>query len=247
MEEEGYEGVLSAGSTGAMLATGLLISKRIPGIQRAALTVLLPTMGHPTVMLDAGANMDCSKELLLQFAVMGDVYAKNVLGIESPRVGLLNVGAEEQKGNALTKEVYPLLQAAPLNFIGNVEARDLLNGVCDVIVADGFAGNIALKTLEGVAGYITSNLKNELMRSTRTKLGALLSKPALDALKSKMDYKSTGAAPLLGIRKPIFKAHGSSDRTAIANGIDKLVRFIELDSIAQITKLLQETGMNPGL
>ena len=241
MNEEGYEGLLSAGSTGAMLAAGLLITKRIAGIQRAALTVLLPTASHPTVMLDAGANMDCTPELLAQFAVMGSVYAQNVLGLEAPRVGLLNVGTEDYKGNALTKETFELLKNAPLNFTGNIEARDLLNGIADVVVADGFSGNIALKTLEGVAGYITSNLKTELMKSTRTKLGALLSKPALAGLKSKMDYKSTGAAPLLGIQKPIFKAHGSSDRTAIANGIDKLVLFIRQDSIEKMKEVLGNT------
>ncbi len=240
MEDGEYEGVLSAGSTGAMLAAGLLVSKRIPGIQRAALTVLLPTQPQPTVMLDAGANMDCNAELLMQFAVMGQVYAKNVLGLTDPRVGLLNVGTEEGKGNTVVKEAYERFQNAPFRFVGNMEARDLLNGVCDVIVADGFSGNIALKTMEGVAGFISGLLKRELMRSTRTKIGALMAKPALNALKSRMDYKTTGAAPLLGIRKPIFKAHGSSDREAIANGIDKLVLFVEHDTIAQMTKILSE-------
>ncbi len=238
MEEEGYQGLLSAGSTGALLATGLLVTKRLPGISRAALTILLPTMPRPTVLLDAGANMDCDAKLLVQFAVMGSIYAKNVLEMEEPRVGLLNVGTEEGKGNALTKESFELLQKAPIHFVGNIEARDLFSQNCDVIVCDGFTGNIALKTLEGTAGFITASLKEELLGSTRSKVGAFLAKPALHRLRNKLDYAQTGAAPLLGIRKPIFKAHGSSNAAAIANGIDKLVRFIEKDTIREMTAAL---------
>lgn len=238
--EEDYEGLLSAGSTGAMLATGLLITKRLPGISRAALTILLPTRPHPTVLLDAGANMDTDARLLTQFGLMGSIYARNVLGLKQPRVGLLNVGTEEGKGNALTKESFSLLENAPLHFIGNVEARDLFSSVCDVVVCDGFTGNIALKTLEGTAGFITSALKEELMAGTKTKIGAFLAKDALRNLKNRLDYTQTGAAPLLGIRKPLFKAHGSSNAEAIANGIDKLVLFIEKDTIGALTVALQE-------
>lgn len=241
MNDGPYQGLLSAGSTGAMLAAGLLISKRLPGISRAALTILLPTRPNPTILLDAGANMDCDARLLQQFALMGSIYARNVLELEAPRVGLLNVGTEEGKGNALTKETYELLMHTPIRFVGNVEARDLFSQLCDVVVCDGFTGNIALKTLEGTAGFITGSLKEELLANTRSKLGALLAKPALGRLRKKLDYAQTGAAPLLGIRKPIFKAHGSSNAEAIANGIDKLVLFIQKDTIRELASAL-ETG-----
>lgn len=235
MKDEGFDGLLSAGSTGGMLAAGLLINKRIPGISRAALTVLLPIPGEPTVLVDAGANMDCDPQLLYQFALMGNLYVKDVLGVQNPKVGLLNVGAEPGKGNAVTKEAYALMDGCAFNFVGNVEARDLLEHKAHVIVCDGFSGNIALKTLEGTAGYLMKNLKAGMLSSFRTKIGALFAKPVFQGLKDQMDYSHTGAQPLLGIQKPIFKAHGSSGPLAISNGIDKLVAFIEQDTIAKIT------------
>lgn len=234
METDGYDGLLSAGSTGAMLAAGVLITKRISGVTRAALTVILPTKPHPTVLLDAGANMDASAELLTQFGFMGSLYAQHVLEIPTPLVALLNVGTEPGKGTELTKEAFDLFQDASFSFLGNLEARDLLSGAAQVIVTDGFSGNIALKTLEGTASFVMNSMKEALLSGFRSKLGAALAKPALTQLKDALDYRKTGAAPLLGVRRPIFKAHGSSDADAIANGIDKLVLFVRSAVIEQI-------------
>lgn len=240
LRDEGYDGLISAGSTGALLAAGLLINKRIPGISRAALTVMLPLPGEATVIVDAGANMDCDAQLLHQFALMGNLYVKEVFGIAQPKVGLLNVGTEPGKGNAAVKEAYELLDQSDMNFVGNIEARDLLEQKANVIVCDGFSGNVALKTLEGTAGYLMRNLKESMLSSTRTKIGALFAKPAFSSLKGQMDYQNTGAQPLLGVQKPIFKAHGSSGPEAIANGIDKLITFIKHDTIQKMTEALKQ-------
>ncbi|WP_127585766.1 phosphate acyltransferase PlsX [Paenibacillus koleovorans] len=214
------DAMISAGNTGALMTTGLLIVGRIPGIERPALAPMLPTMdGKGVLALDLGANMDATPDNLLQYAIMGSVYRRQVHGIAKPRIALLNVGSEAMKGNELTKHAYPLLEQAPIQFIGNVEARDVLNADCDVIVCDGFVGNILLKAMEGTAGAIFSALKSEFTRSTLSKLAAAILKPGLSRFKKKLDYSEHGAAPLLGINGLVLKSHGSSDAKAIKNGV----------------------------
>ncbi len=228
------DGFISAGSTGALLASGIFIVKRISGIHRSPLSVLYPTLKGFSLLLDAGANVDCKPEYLYQFALMGSIYMEKVMGKNKPTIGLLNIGTEKGKGNILSKDTYALLEESQLNFIGNIEGRDLPAGVADVIVTDGFAGNIALKLTEGMAISIFSLLKEELIKNTRTKLGAALLKPELKKMKNRMDYREYGGAPLLGIKRPVVKAHGSSDAYAIKNGIKQLVKFVENDVIKVI-------------
>lgn len=221
MVHDGEAGaMISAGNTGALMATGLLVVGRIKGIERPALAPLLPTMDSKGVLaLDLGANMDASAENLLQYAIMGSIYRTQVHGMAKPRVGLLNVGTEAAKGNELTKAAFALLEHAPIHFIGNVEARDLLHGSCDVIVCDGFAGNIMLKAMEGIADTIFSALKQEFTRTFMSKLAAAVLKPGLSAFKKKMDYTEHGAAPLLGINGLVLKSHGPSDAKAFKNAV----------------------------
>lgn len=228
------DGFISAGSTGALLAAGLFIIKRIEGIDRAALTVLYPTLEGFSLLVDAGANVDAKPEYLAQFATMGSIYMDKVMGVTTPRVGLINIGTEKEKGNLLTKETFSILENSDLNFIGNIEARDLPYGIADVLLADGFVGNVVLKLTEGMAMSIFSILKEEFMKNTRTKIGASLLKPELRNIKGRMDYREYGGAPLLGTKKPIVKAHGSSDAYAIKNGIKQLIKFIEKDIIKTI-------------
>lgn len=225
------DGFISAGSTGALLASGLFIVKRINGIDRAAISVLYPTLTGFSLLLDSGANVDCKPEYLHQFAFMGSIYMDKVMGIKSPSVGLVNIGIEKGKGNNLVKDAYNLIEKTDLNFKGNIEARDLPFGIIDVIVSDGFVGNVVLKLTEGMAMSIFSLLKDEFMKNTRTKLAAMLLKQELSNIKGRMDYREYGGAPLLGTKKPIVKAHGSSDAYAIKNGINQLKKFIENDVI----------------
>lgn len=225
------EGFISAGSTGALLAGGLFIVKRIEGIERAALATVYPTTKGISLLIDAGANVDSKPEYLRQFAVMGSIYCEKILGYRSPRVALANIGTEEGKGNALVKETYTLLRESNINFIGNVEARDIPEGVCDVIVCDGFVGNIILKMTEGMAISIFSLLKKEITASLKSKIGALLLKQQLSSLKGKMDYREYGGAPLLGLKKPVIKAHGSSDAYAFKNAIRQVKNFVENEVI----------------
>ncbi|MFA5576985.1 MAG: phosphate acyltransferase PlsX [Tissierellaceae bacterium] len=230
------DGFISTGNTGALLATGLFIVKRIKGIDRAALSVLYPTLKGFSLLLDAGANVDCKPEYLYQFALMGSIYMEKVMGISSPTIGLLNIGVEKGKGNQLSKDTFEILEQSDLNFIGNIEARELPSGVADIIVTDGFAGNIALKLTEGMAISIFSILKEELTKNIKSKFAAALLKPGLKNIKSRMDYREYGGAPLLGTSRPIVKAHGSSDALAIKNGINQLKKFIEGDVIDIIGK-----------
>lgn len=239
LKEENYDGILSCGSTGALLAGATLIVKRIDNISRGALTVVLPAKDNYTLLLDGGANMDCTPELLSQFAVMGNVYSREVLNVSKPRIGLLSVGTEENKGDSLRKETYEHLKNMNLNFVGNIEARDALSGNVDVIVTDGFAGNVLLKSIEGTAIRLTEILKEGIMSSFRTKIGAALMKPALYKLKSSFDYNEVGAAPLLGVKKAVFKAHGSSNERAIETGIDKLIQFVKKDVVRKIEENLE--------
>ena len=225
------DAMISAGSTGALLTAATLMVKRVKGIRRAALGPVLPTDNGGTVLLDCGANAECQPEYLLQFGIMGAIYAKNELGKENPKVGLLNIGAEDTKGTALQLEAYRLLrqahEAGRLNFYGNVEARDVFDGVVDVVVADGFSGNILLKSIEGTAAFLTGLLKQGFTSSLRTKLGYVLSKPALRVLKTKLDYNETGGTMLLGISKPVIKAHGSSKARAIYSAVRQAKSIVE--------------------
>lgn len=220
VKEKQADAMISAGNTGALMATGLLVVGRMKGIDRPALAPMIPTMdGGGVLALDLGANMDATPENLLQYAIMGSIYRQKVHGLAKPRVGLLNVGTEAAKGNELTKAAYPLLAEAPIRFVGNVEARDVLQGQCDVLVCDGFVGNILLKSLEGTSAAIFSVLKEEFTKSLLTKLAAAVVMPGLKRFKKKLDYKEHGGAPLLGLNGLCLKSHGSSDALAIKNGI----------------------------
>lgn len=229
---------VSAGSTGALLAGGLFIVKRIKGINRAALSSVYPTNKGLSLLVDAGANIDSKPEYLQQFGLMGSIYMEKVMGIKSPKVALANVGTEEGKGNELAKEAYNLLKETNINFIGNIEGRGMPLGEADVIVADGFVGNMILKVTEGVAISLFSELKDVFYENTKTKIGAALLKPGLKRLKKKTDYREYGGAPLLGTQKPIIKAHGSSNAYAYKNAINQAIKFIENDVINTIIENL---------
>ncbi|VEI04741.1 phosphate acyltransferase PlsX [Kurthia zopfii] len=220
---------VSAGNTGALMAAGLFVVHRIDGIDRPALSTTLPTFdGAGFDMLDLGANADAKPENLLQYAIMGSIYAKKVRGIEKPTVGLLNIGTEEKKGNDLTKHAFTLLkECEDIHFIGNVEARELLNHVADVVVTDGFTGNMVLKTIEGVAGNMFSMLKDAFMSSTKTKLAAVMMKNNLKEIKTKMDYTEYGGAALFGLKAPVVKAHGSSNAKAFYSAIRQTHLMVE--------------------
>jgi len=213
------DGFVSAGSTGAVLVGGMLRLGRIPGIERPALAPLLPGKKGHFLLIDCGANVDCKPEYLAQFGLMGDAFMEKTMGIARPRIGLVNNGAEEEKGNALYTEAHQLLKKEDINFVGNVEARYIPADQADVIVCDGFDGNIILKYTEGVAETLLGMIKQELMADTRSKIGALLAKPAFARVKKLMDYTEVGGAPLLGVRGAVVKAHGSSNAKAIFGAI----------------------------
>ena len=230
---------LSAGNTGALMAGGLFKVGRIDGVQRPALATTLPTVdGKGFLMLDLGANADAKPEHMLQYAIMGDIYAKKVRGYTAPRIGLLNIGTEEKKGNELTKAVFELLKETNMNFEGNVEARELLNGVADVIVTDGFTGNMVLKTIEGTAGALFAMLKEAFTSSTKSKIGYVLAKDGLKGLKTKMDYTEYGGAALFGLKAPVIKAHGSSNARAIYSAIKQARTMVEHDVCATIQQTI---------
>lgn len=226
---------VSAGSTGALVVGGSLIVKRIKGIKRVALASFIPGKNNNYLMLDIGANADCRPEMLYQFGIMGSVYMEKVDGRKNPTVGLLNIGTEDTKGSELYRESYALLKDAPVNFVGNVESREIPKGDVDVVVADGFTGNIALKLIEGVSLTMFSMIKNVLYRNIKNKIGALLIKKGLYEIKAKSDYTEIGGAPLLGTRKPVFKAHGSSNGKAIKNAIGKAAAFAQNGVIEKIS------------
>ena len=229
---------VSAGSTGAILAGATLVVKRIRGIRRAAMGPSVPVMGGRAILCDCGANAECTAEYLLQFAFLGSFYAQKVCGVERPRVGLLNIGAEEEKGDTLRPEAYALLKeagdAGRLNFVGNVEANDAMMGAVDVIVTDGFTGNIMLKSLEGVGKFLLTELKGVFLTNTRTKLAAGLVKGGLAGLKKQMDPGEVGGTPFLGITKPVIKAHGSSNARAISNAILRAKEYAQSGFIGEI-------------
>ncbi|MCI6029278.1 MAG: phosphate acyltransferase PlsX [Clostridiales bacterium] len=225
---------VSAGSTGAVLAGATLIVRRIKGVKRPALAPVMPTVKGPVLLIDCGANVDCKPNYLQQFAVMGSAYMKKVCGIDAPRVGLINNGAEAEKGNELTKSAYKLLENTDINFVGNCEARYTMTGDYDVLVCDGFVGNAVLKCTEGVARSVMSIMKQELMASPITKLGALISKSGFKRVKKRMDYTEYGGAPLLGINGCIIKAHGSSNAKAITSAIGQARSYCIGDVTAAI-------------
>ncbi|MRH42224.1 phosphate acyltransferase PlsX [Aquibacillus halophilus] len=228
VKEKRADACISAGNTGALMSAGLFIIGRIKGIDRPALSPTLPTQdGKGFVLLDVGANVDAKATHLVQYGIMGSIYTEKVRGIASPKVGLLNIGTEDGKGNELTKKAFEQLKKAPINFVGNIEARDLLNGVADVVVTDGFSGNIALKTIEGTALTMFSMLKKTFMTNAKTKLAAGLVKSDLKTLKNQLDYSEYGGAGLFGLASPVIKAHGSSNARAIFSAIKQACHMVD--------------------
>jgi glycerol-3-phosphate acyltransferase PlsX len=227
LKEGKAEALVSAGSTGALVVGASLIVKRIKGVRRTAIPTVIPNETGCFMLIDSGANAECSSDMLVQFGMMGSVYMNQIQGVASPRVGLVNIGTEENKGLDLHRETYQRLKQLPLNFIGNVEARGLPLGECDVAVCNGFTGNVTLKLIEGMAKFFSHQLKGMLMRSTKTKLAALLLKDGVQEFKQKLDYSEYGGAPLLGISRTVIKAHGSSDAKAIKNAIRQAKQCVE--------------------
>src|SRR5262244_219892 len=220
MRDNGVAGVVSAGNTGAVMATVKMVVGTLPVVDRPALSTVLPTQkGKPAILLDVGANVDCKPHHLEQFAIMGDIYSRAIFGIRRPRVGLLSIGEEDSKGNELTKEAFKSLKRAPINFIGNVEGRDIFTGDVDVIVCDGFTGNVALKLSEGLYEAFASMLKQELQKTLSAKVGAIFAQNAFRQFKHRLDYSEYGGAPLLGIKGITIVCHGRSNSNAIKNAI----------------------------
>lgn len=227
---------VSAGSTGAIVVGGTLIVKRIKGIKRPALGGLIPSPDGHYMLMDMGANAECRPEMLAQFGIMASVYLEKVEGISNPKIGLLNIGVEDTKGDELRVEAYKLLKQAPINFVGNIESREMPKGVCDAVIADGYTGNIALKLIEGTSTTLFKMVKGVMYKNLLNKIAALILKKDLYALKSMMDSSEVGGAPLLGVSKPVIKAHGSSDAKAIKNAIRQAIIFTEKNVIDTISE-----------
>ncbi len=238
------DGLVSAGNTGAAMATAKMVVGMLPGVDRPALAALVPTKsGRPTLLLDVGANSECKPHHMAQFAIMGDAYSRAVLGTLKPSVGLMSIGEEEAKGNDLTKEAFPLLrELSSLNFVGNVEGRDVFSGEFDVIVTDGFTGNVMLKLSEGLQDAVLTLIKRELSATAITKAGAVLARPAFKNLKKRLDYAEYGGAPLLGVRKIVVVCHGSSNARAIRNAVRNVKEFSERGAIERIEHGVAETN-----
>ncbi len=238
------DGFVSAGNTGAAMATAKMVIGMLPGVDRPALAALIPTRGErPTLLLDVGANSDCKASQLAQFAIMGDAYARAVLGTNKPSIGLMSIGEEEAKGNELTKEAFPLLRdLSSLNFVGNVEGRDVFTGAVDVIVTDGFTGNVMLKLSEGLTDAMLSMIKRELTATARTKAGAMLARPAFRNIKKRLDYSEYGGAPLLGVQRIVIIGHGSSNARAICNAIRNVKEFSDHRAGERIERGIAETN-----
>ncbi|NMS89010.1 phosphate acyltransferase PlsX [Clostridioides difficile] len=248
VKEGKADAIISAGNTGALLAGGLFVVGRIKGIDRPCLCSAIPNVKRGmTLIADCGANADCKPKNLVEFAAMSNIYARKVLGLENPKVALANVGLEEGKGNDLVKRSYEEIKKLDLNFIGNVEAREVINAYTDIIVCDGFTGNILLKSAEGVALSVMSLIKETFMASTKSKIGALLIKDDLKKLKSFIDYSEYGGAPLLGLNGGVIKAHGSSDAKAIKNAINQGIKFAKgkvVEDISQFISKYNEENKN---
>ena len=227
---------VSAGNTGALMAGGLLILGRISGIDRPALATILPPIvgDRPMLLVDAGANSECKPNNLLEFGIMGNIYMSRVLGVSNPEVALVNIGAEESKGTTVTKAAYKLLEKSELNFVGNVEARDIPNGVTDVIVCDGFVGNVILKLIEGLALSFLQVIKGKFMEGTLAKIGAALLSGKFRELKTMMDYSEYGGAPILGVEGALVKMHGSSNANAVKNTILKAIPYVKNEVVKTI-------------
>ncbi len=234
------DALVSAGNTGAVVSNALLTVGRVPGVLRPAIATVLPTLGGRCVMLDVGATADCRPEYLPQFGVMGAIYAETTLQIASPRVGLLNIGEEQGKGNELSRAAYDMLCKAPLRFIGNVEGRDVMTGKVDVVVSDGFVGNIVLKFGESMVEMLVESLRGAIRRDPVGKLGAALARPAFRRVFRSLDYAEYGGAPLLGVKGACIICHGSSTPRAIKNAICVATQFVESDLNGRIIQRLQE-------
>jgi len=240
------DAMVSAGNTGAVLAAATLIVKRIKGVRRPALAPILPTYTGQAMLIDCGANVECQPEFLRQFALMGSVYMEKVAGIENPRVALANNGAEETKGTDLAVQTHQILKTQPINFVGNAEGRDIPMGKCDVVVTDGFTGNLILKTYEGMGKFIMLSMKDIFYSNLRTKLGALLLKKEVSDFRKKMDYTQYGGAPIMGICKPVIKSHGSSKAGEIRNSLLQAKQFSQSGAIESITRLMAQTEAAEG-
>jgi glycerol-3-phosphate acyltransferase PlsX len=240
VREGSARGFFTAGNTGAAMATAKMVLGMLAGVHRPALATIVPTVtGSPSLLLDVGANVDCDPDNLVQFAVMGNMYARNVLRIGHPRVGLLSIGEEDSKGNQLTRDTIPLLRAlSAIDFVGNIEGRDLFNGRADVAVCDGFVGNIALKTSEGVAKLVSTLLREALKSTVTSQVGALLSRRAFNDFKKRLDYSEYGGAPLLGVRGVCIVGHGSSNEKAVMNGIRVAAEFAQAEVNSSIETAL---------
>ncbi|MDL0415522.1 phosphate acyltransferase PlsX [Clostridioides difficile] len=241
VKEGKADAIISAGNTGALLAGGLFVVGRIKGIDRPCLCSAIPNVKRGmTLIADCGANADCKPKNLVEFAAMSNIYSRKVLGLENPKVALANVGLEEGKGNDLVKRSYEEIKKLDLNFIGNVEAREVINAYTDIIICDGFTGNILLKSAEGVALSVMSLIKETFMASTKSKIGALLVKDDLRKLKSFIDYSEYGGAPLLGLNGGVIKAHGSSDAKAIKNAINQGIKFSKGKVVEDINQFISK-------
>lgn len=234
------DAIISAGSTGALMAGATLIMGRIKGIDRPALAPVMPGKNGHFMLIDCGANAECKPHYLVQFAKMGTVYMENIMNMQNPSVGLINIGTEEEKGNDLTKAAYKLLKDAPINFVGNIEPREIPTGNTKVLVCDGFVGNTVLKMYEGVAKNLLLTLKEEILSSTRGKIGGLMLKPVFKNLKNKFDYKEVGGAAFLGVNGICIKAHGSSDSRAIKNAVNQAKNFYDNNVISKIKNNIEK-------
>lgn len=229
---------VSAGNTGAITVGATLITKRIRGIKRPAIASLMPGAEKPFLLMDCGANAECRAKFLYQFGIMGDLYMKHIMKVKAPRVALANNGEEETKGTPVVKEAYELMKKAPYNFIGNIEGRQIPFSLADVVIADGFTGNLILKTYEGVAKMLMNGLKAAFMKNAVSKLSYLGVKPGIDGMKKQFDYKEYGGAVLLGVRKPVIKSHGSADARTFKNAVRQAVLFLENNLISEIESSL---------
>ena len=236
LKEGKGDALVSGGSTGAVVVGANFIVKRIKGIKRPGLASVIPTINGKYMLMDCGATLDCKPETLAHYGMMGSVYMKKMFGIPQPKVGLVNIGAEDTKGTALQLNAYRLMSEAPYHFVGNVEAREIPAGAVDVAVADGFTGNVVLKLTEGLASMFSKKLKDMLLAGTASKLAALLLKNGIKDFKASMDYTEYGGAPLLGVQKPVIKAHGSSNGKAFKNAIRQAMTFAESGMIEEITR-----------
>lgn len=240
LAENRADAFVSAGSTGAIVVGGTLMIKRIKGVKRPALAGIIPAPKGHYMLMDMGANAECRPEMLCQFGIMASAYLEGVEGKKNPEIGLLNIGTEDTKGGELQKEAYKLMTDAPINFVGNIESREMPKGVCDAVITDGFTGNIALKLIEGTSSTLFSLIKEVFYKSTLNKLAALVVKKDLSRVKKLMDSTEVGGAPLLGVRKTVIKAHGSSNAKAVKNAVGQAIKFTETGVVEKITASLSE-------